>query len=208
MPMLIAELMISRENIHSETYAYFVKTFVMDAEERDRLFGAIETVPSVKAKAEWCFKWFDREAHSFATRLLAFAIVEGRGVLPGLCFSNELIARDEEMHMRFACLLYAELTEKVPADTVYGMMMEAVELEKRFFSDALVALFDGLNAAMMADYVEFTADYVLLCMKYEPLYNTSNPFMFMTMLRLPGRSNFFERPVSEYSGAVVGWGPM
>ena len=139
----------ARENIHAETYGHFIKLFVSTGDEQDQLFRAIETVPTVKAKAQWCFKWFDSAGRSFASRLVAFAIVEGvffcssfaaiywfrqRGVLPGLCFSNELIARDENMHMRFACLLYAELQVKLPRSEIYAMLDEAVALEKSFFS--------------------------------------------------------------------------
>lgn len=138
-----------RENIHAETYGHFVKLFLPPGDAQDRLFRAIETVPTVQAKARWCLRWFDSGNQSFATRLVAFAIVEGvffcssfaaiywfrqRGLLPGLCFSNELIARDENMHMRFACLLYAELREKLSRADIYTMLGEAVELEKAFFS--------------------------------------------------------------------------
>ena len=141
--------MSCRENIHAETYGHFVKLFVTPAAEQDRLFRAVETVPTVRAKAQWCFRWFNRHGRSFASRLIAFAIVEGvffcssfaaiywfrqRGVLPGLCFSNELIARDENMHMRFACLLYAELQQQLPRAEIYAMLDEAVVLEKLFFS--------------------------------------------------------------------------
>ena len=142
-------LTYTRENIHAETYSHFVQLFVATGDEQDRLFRAIDTVPTVRAKAQWCFKWFDSRARSFASRLIAFAIVEGvffcssfaaiywfrqRGLLPGLCFSNELIARDENMHMRFACLLYTELQDKLPLSEIYAMLAEAVALEKSFFS--------------------------------------------------------------------------
>ena len=142
-----------RENIHAETYGHFIKLFVSNREEQDRLFQAIETVPTIRDKAQWCFKWFDSGRYSFASRLVAFAIVEGvffcssfaaiywfrqRGILPGLCFSNELIARDENMHMRFACLLYAELRDKLPWMDIYTMVDEAVLLEKSFFSGACI----------------------------------------------------------------------
>lgn len=138
-----------RENIHAETYAHFIRLFVPDGDERDRLFRAIETIPTIRDKANWCFKWFNQTAHPFAVRLIAFAIVEGiffcssfaaiywfrsRGVLPGLCFSNELIARDESMHMRFACVLYSELRSNVAEADIVGMVGEAVALEKAFFA--------------------------------------------------------------------------
>ena len=141
--------MHDRENIHAETYGHFVRLFVAIADEQRRLFRAIETVPTIQAKAQWCFRWFNRNECSFASRLIAFAIVEGvffcssfaaiywfrqRGILPGLCFSNELIARDENMHMRFACLLYSELQEKMSTTDIYAMLDEAVLLEKAFFS--------------------------------------------------------------------------
>ena len=146
-----------RENIHAETYGHFIKLFVSSGEEQDRLFRAIETVSTIRDKAQWCFKWFDSSRYSFASRLVAFAIVEGvffcssfaaiywfrqRGILPGLCFSNELIARDENMHMRFACLLYAELHDKLPRLGIYAMVDEAVSLEKSFFSGACTRLSD------------------------------------------------------------------
>ena len=184
-----------------------MKMFISSGQEQDRLFRAIETVPTVQAKAEWCFRWFDRDGCSFATRLIAFAIVEGvffcssfaaiywfrqRGILPGLCFSNELIARDETMHMRFACLLYSELQEKVTDSEIYEMLDEAVELEKAFFSgewvslasewDAVDGLLDalctpviGLNASLMSDYIEYVADSLLANLCLAAYYNKQNP---------------------------------
>ena len=197
-----------RENIHAETYGHFVRLFAPTPDTRDQLFGAIETVPTVQAKADWCFKWFDRATRPFASRLVAFAIVEGvffcssfaaiywfrqRGLLPGLCFSNELIARDENMHMRFACLLYAELRGKLPRADIHAMLDEAVALEKAFFAgacgishficpavvdvslDALHVPFLGLNASLMNEYIEYVADGLLVCLGMTPYYETPNP---------------------------------
>ena len=150
----VLTLIYGRENIHAETYGHFVKLFITSRDEQDRMFHAIDTIPTVWAKAQWCFRWFGNSGRSFASRLVAFAIVEGvffcssfaaiywirqRGILPGLCFSNELIARDENMHMRFACLLYAELQDKLPPSEIYAMVDEAVVLEKSFFSCACVS---------------------------------------------------------------------
>ena len=196
-----------RENIHAETYGHFIRLFGSTIGEQDRLFRAIETVPTIQAKAQWCFRWFNRSERSFASRLVAFAIVEGvffcssfaaiywfrqRGILPGLCFSNELIARDENMHMRFACLLYSELQVKLPRAEIYAMVIEAVSLEKAFFSGeyahppltrvadqhcvaALRTPFVGLNADMMADYIECVADSLLAYLDVPPYYRNLNP---------------------------------
>ena len=184
-----------------------MKLFIPIIGEQERLFRAIETVPTIEAKARWCFRWFDKSKFSFAVRLVAFAIVEGvffcssfaaiywfrqRGILPGLCFSNELIARDENMHMRFACLLYAELQVKLHHADIYAMLDEAVSLEKAFFSgeyrypfptrfaeqDGIAALctpFVDLNADLMADYIEYVADSLLAYLDLPPYYKTSNP---------------------------------
>ena len=200
-------LTVRRENIHAETYGHFVKLFITTAGEQDHLFQAIDTVPAIRAKARWCFQWFNRSERSFASRLIAFAIVEGvffcssfaaiywfrqRGILPGLCFSNELIARDENMHMRFACLLYTELQTKLAHADIYAMLDEAVSLEKAFFSGecrypcstrftdqrgiaALPTPFVGLNASLMGDYIEYIADSLLAYLDIPPYYRALNP---------------------------------
>ena len=203
----MSTLTCGRENIHAETYGHFIKLFVTSGSEQDRMFHAIDTIPTVRAKAQWCFKWFGGSGRSFASRLIAFAIVEGvffcssfaaiywfrqRGILPGLCFSNELIARDENMHMRFACLLYGELQDKLPRSDIYAMLDEAVVLEKSFFhceyvgsilrasfhSRGLAALrtpFLGLNAELMGEYIEYVADCLLAYLDIPPYYQTLNP---------------------------------
>ena len=208
----VAWLTFPRENIHAETYGHFIRLFVSTIEEQERLFRAIETVPTIRAKAQWCFRWFNRSECSFASRLVAFAIVEGvffcssfaaiywfrqRGVLPGLCFSNELIARDESMHMRFACLLYSELQVKLPRAEIYAMLDEAVSLEKAFFSGergypcssgfadlcciaALCTPLLGLNADLMGDYIECVADSLLAYLDVPPYYRTLNPVSFIS----------------------------
>ncbi|KAI0697954.1 putative ribonucleoside-diphosphate reductase small chain B [Cerioporus squamosus] len=206
------------ENIHAETYAILIEQLVSDAAEQTRLFSGLSTMPSVKAKADWCIRWMTSADDTFAIRLVAFAIVEGvffsssfaalfwirsRGLLPGLCTSNELIARDEGMHTRFACLLTRHLIVKAPRDVVYNMMTEAVELEHQFFEAALPRGLNGMNARLMRDYVEYVADFLLVELDLPVLFGKTNPFAFMETTAIGGRANFFERGVTDYIGAAV-----
>jgi ribonucleotide reductase beta subunit family protein with ferritin-like domain len=209
---------IAIENIHSEMYSVLIDTYIKDEKERDNLFTAIETVNAVKLKAEWAIKWINDDS-SFATRLLAFVVVEGiffsgsfcaifwlkkRGLLPGLTFSNELISRDEGLHVDFACLLYSMLEHtKLTKDDVYGIFKEAVQIEKTFICEALPVDLIGMNSKLMGEYIEFVGDRWLQSLGYEKLWNTKNPFSFMDMISLEGKTNFFEKRVGEYSKAGV-----
>jgi ribonucleoside-diphosphate reductase beta chain len=207
------------ENIHSETYALLIDTYVKEAAEKERLFNAIKTIPAIKEKADWAFKWINSDA-PFAQRLAAFAMIEGigfsgsfcaiywlkkRGLMPGLCFSNELISRDEGMHTAFACKLYKEYIEnKMPEADVYEMIKEAIDIEKRFICESLPVSLIGMNSKLMGEYLEFTADLLIGDLGYRPLYKTKNPFEWMDMISLEGKSNFFEKKVSEYKKPGIG----
>lgn len=207
---------IMMENIHSETYALLIDTYVKDPVEKDRLFHAIDTVPAVKKKAEWALRWI--ENGNFAERLVAFAAVEGiffsgsfcsifwlkkRGLMPGLTFSNELISRDEGLHCEFACLLYSMLEQKLPEEQVHHIISNAVEIEKEFIIDALPVALIGMNSKLMAEYIEFVADRWLSELGYSKIFNTANPFDFMEMISLQGKTNFFEKRVGDYQKAGV-----
>ena len=204
------------ENIHSETYSLLIDTYVKDPDERHKLFNAIETVPCVKKKAEWALKWID--SSNFVERLIAFAAVEGiffsgsfcsifwlkkRGLMPGLSFSNELISRDEGLHCDFACLLYKMIQNKLPVERVYEIIENAVEIEKEFVTDALPVDLIGMNSKLMCEYIEFVADRLLVALGYPKLYNKTNPFDFMELISLQGKTNFFEKRVGEYQKAGV-----
>jgi ribonucleoside-diphosphate reductase beta chain len=200
------------ENVHSETYSLLIDTYIKDLQERDKLFRAIDTIPSVKKKAEWALKWISSQ--SFAERLVAFAAVEGiffsgsfcsifwlkkRGLMPGLSFSNELISRDEGLHCSFATLLYTRhIKNKLSQERVREIICEAVEIEKEFVEDSLPVSLIGMNAKLMKQYIEFVADYWLVDLGCGRIYNSENPFDFMDMLSLQGKTNFFENRVSEY----------
>ena len=206
---------ISMENVHSETYSLLIDTYIKDDAEKDYLFNALDTVPSVKKKADWALKWI--ESDSFAERLIAFAAVEGiffsgsfcsifwlkkRGLMPGLAFSNELISRDEGLHCEFACLLHNKyITNKVSQERITEIITEAVEIEKEFVTDSLPVSLIGMNAKLMGQYIEFVADYWLTELGCKKVYNAENPFDFMDMLSLQNKGNFFEKRVSEYSKA-------
>src|SRR5277367_83655 len=208
---------IMMENIHSETYALLIDTYVKDPAEKDRLFHAIDTVPCVGKKAEWALKWISNG--SFAERLVAFAAVEGiffsgsfcsifwlkkRGLMPGLTFSNELISRDEGLHCEFACHLYTQhVVNKLPEETVIGIIKDAVEIEKEFVTDALPVNLIGMNAVLMCQYIEFVADRLLNELVGKKVYGATNPFDFMEMISLRGKTNFFEKRVAEYQKAGV-----
>jgi ribonucleoside-diphosphate reductase beta chain len=202
---------IMMENIHSETYALLIDTYIKDPIEKDRLFHAIDTVPAVQKKAQWALKWINNG--TFAQRLIAFAAVEGiffsgsfcsifwlkkRGLMPGLTFSNELISRDEGMHCEFACLLYSMLSEKPSKEEATKIITDAVEIEKEFVTDALPVNLIGMNAKLMSQYIEFVADRWLVELGYDRVYNATNPFDFMEMISLQGKTNFFEKRVGDY----------
>lgn len=204
------------ENIHSEMYSLLIDTYIKNPEEKQRLFHALETVPCVKLKGEWALRWI--KSGSFAERLVAFAAVEGiffsgsfcsifwlkkRGIMPGLSFSNELISRDEGLHCDFACLLYGMLQEKLTGVRIHEIIGNAVEIEKQFVSDALPVGLIGMNSRLMCQYIEFVADRLLVTLGYPKLYKTGNPFDFMELISLQGKTNFFEKRVGEYRKAGV-----
>jgi len=208
---------IAMENVHSETYSLLIDTYIKDTADKNSLFNAIDTMDCVRKKADWALRWI--ENGSFAERLVAFAAVEGiffsgsfcsifwlkkRGFMPGLAFSNELISRDEGLHCDFACLLYTQhLVNKLSKEQVQNIIMDAVEIEKEFILDALPVKLIGMNSDLMAQYIEFVADRLLLELGNERLYNASNPFEFMEMISIQGKANFFERRVGEYQKAGV-----
>jgi ribonucleoside-diphosphate reductase beta chain len=207
---------IMMENIHSETYALLIDTYIKDPAEKDRLFHAIDTVPCVGKKAQWALRWINNG--SFAERLIAFAAVEGiffsgsfcsifwlkkRGLMPGLTFSNELISRDEGMHCEFACLLYRMLDTKLSKEAATAIITDAVEIEKEFVTDALPVNLIGMNAKLMSQYIEFVADRWLGELGYDKVYGVSNPFDFMEMISLQGKTNFFEKRVGDYQKSGV-----
>lgn len=208
---------IMMENIHSETYSLLIDTYIKNPKEKDRLFNALETVPCVSKKGEWALKWINNG--SFIERLIAFAAVEGiffsgsfcsifwlkkRGLMPGLSFSNELISRDEGLHCDFACLLYNKyIVNKLPQERVYEIIRDAVAIEQEFVNDALPVNLIGMNAKLMSQYIEFVADRLLVALGCPKIYNVTNPFDFMEMISLQGKTNFFEKRVAEYQKAGV-----
>lgn len=206
------------ENIHSETYSLLIDTYIKDPKESEFLFNAIETIPQIKEKAQWALRWINDSDALFAERLVAFAAIEGvffsgsfasifwlkkRGLMPGLTFSNELICRDEGLHTDFACLLFAHLKHKPTPDVVERIVTEAVEIEKRYFLDALPVALLGMNADLMNQYVEFVADRLLVAFGNEKYFKVENPFDFMENISLAGKTNFFEKRVSDYQKAGV-----
>lgn len=208
---------IAMENIHGETYSLLIDTYIQDEEEKRKLFNGLETIPAVKKKGEWALNWINSE--NFAERLIAFAAVEGiffsgsfcaifwlkkRGLMPGLTFSNELISRDEALHCYFACTLYNMLNNKPSEERVKQIITEAVEIEKEFISDALPVRLIGMNSDLMSQYIEFVADFWLKQLGCQPAYNTTNPFDFMDMISMSGKTNFFEKKVGEYRKSGVG----
>lgn len=211
---------IAMENIHSETYSLLIDTYIKDNAEKDKLFKAVQTLPPVGKKAKWAMNWIGSKA-SFAERLVAFAAVEGiffsgsfcsifwlkkRGLMPGLCTSNEFISRDEGLHCEFACLMHSMLPEEEQAskETIRAIVEEAVAIEKEFIMEALPVSLIGMNADLMGQYIEFVADHWLGQLGCQPLYNTPNPFDWMELISLEGKTNFFEKRVSEYVKAGVG----
>jgi ribonucleotide reductase beta subunit family protein with ferritin-like domain len=205
---------IAMENIHSETYSLLIETYIKDKDEKSRLFNAIEHFPCIKKKSDWAQKWIHDNRSSFATRLVAFACVEGiffsgafcsiywlkkRGLMPGLTFSNELISRDEALHCEFAILLYSKLLKKVDKARIHELIKEAVDIETEFICDALPCRLIGMNSELMSQYIRFVADRLCVQLGYKKIYNVSNPFDFMELISLEGKTNFFERKVGEYA---------
>ena len=202
------------ENIHSETYSLLIDTYIKDREEKSKLFNALDNFPCIRKKADWAIKWINDKRSSFATRLVAFAAVEGiffsgsfcsiywlkkRGLMPGLTFSNELIARDEGMHTDFAVLLFNKLERKPKKKKIEDLIKEAVVIEKEFICEALPCKLIGMNAKLMSQYIEFVADRLLVQLGFNKVWNSANPFDFMEMISLSGKTNFFEKRVGEYS---------
>jgi len=205
---------IMMENIHSEVYSLLIDTYISDTEEKGKLFNALDNFPCIKKKADWAIKWINDKRSSFATRLVAFACVEGiffsgafcsifwlkkRGMMPGLCFSNELISRDEALHTEFAVLLYSKLKKKMRKDKLIEMIKEAVEIEKEFIVSALPCRLIGMNSVNMSCYIEYVADRLCVQLGGDKIYNTANPFDWMELISIEGKTNFFEKRVGEYA---------
>jgi ribonucleoside-diphosphate reductase beta chain len=207
------------EAIHSETYSLLIDTYIEEKSEKLHLFEAIHTIPCVKQKAQWAQKWIEAKHEDFATRLVAFSVVEGiffsgsfcaiywlkeRGLMPGLTTSNEFIARDEGLHTDFACALYEEIERKLPKAKVHSIITEAVDIEKQFITESLPCHLVGMNHKLMAEYIEFVADRLSTQLGYGKIYSTANPFDFMERISLEGKDNFFEKRVTSYAKAGVG----
>ena len=205
---------IAMENIHSETYSLLIETYIKDKDEKSRLFNAIEHFPCIKKKSDWAQKWIHDNRSSFATRLVAFACVEGiffsgafcsiywlkkRGLMPGLTFSNELISRDEALHCEFAILLYSKLLKKIDKARIHELIKEAVDIETEFICEALPCRLIGMNSEMMSQYIRFVADRLCVQLGYKKIYNVSNPFDFMELISLEGKTNFFEKRNDSYA---------
>ena len=205
---------IAMENIHSQTYSLLIETYIKDNDEKHKLFNAIENFPCIKKKSDWAQKWIRDNRSSFATRLVAFACVEGiffsgafcsiywlkkRGLMPGLTFSNELISRDEALHCEFAILLYNKLLKKIDKSRIHEIIKEAVEIETEFICQALPCKLIGMNSTLMTQYIQFVADRLSVQLGYKKIYNVINPFDFMELISLEGKTNMFERKISEYS---------
>jgi len=206
------------ETVHSETYSLLIDTYIKNEEEKTRLLNAVETIPCVAKKANWAIKWIENKKDNFATRLVAFACVEGiffsgafcsiywlkeRGVMPGLTFSNELISRDESLHTEFAILLYSHIVNKLSEKEVHDIIKDAVVIEKEFIIDSLPCRLLGMNSELMSQYIEFVSDRICIQLGYSKIYNVSNPFDFMDRIGLEDKQNFFEVRVSNYSKAEL-----
>ena len=204
---------IAMENIHSESYSILIETYIKDKTEKEMLFNAIENYPCIKKKSDWAQKWIHDNRSSFATRLIAFACVEGiffsgafcsiywlkkRGLMPGLTFSNELISRDEALHTEFAVLLYSKLQNKLKKQKIHEIIKDAVEIETEFICNALPCRLIGMNSELMTQYIQYVADRLCLQLGYDKIYNVNNCFDFMELISLEGKTNFFERRVGEY----------
>ena len=209
---------IAMENIHSQTYSLLIETYIKDGEEKHKLFNAIEHFPCIKKKSDWAQKWIHDNRSSFATRLIAFACIEGiffsgsfcsifwlkkRGLMPGLTFSNELISRDEALHCEFAILLYSKLEKKLSKTKIHDIIKECVEIEIEFICDALPCKLIGMNSDLMTQYIQFVADRLCVQLGYPKIYNAVNPFAFMELISIESKTSFFERRVSEYALANV-----
>lgn len=205
---------IAMENIHSEVYSLLIDSLIKSDEQKNKLFAGIDNFPCIKKKSDWALRWINDKRSSFYTRLIAFSCIEGiffsgafcsiywlkkRGLMPGLTFSNELISRDEALHTEFAILLYNKMQKKYPKQKVHEIIKEAVEIEKEFICEALPCRLIGMNSKLMSQYIEFVADRLSLQLGYEKIYNSLNPFDFMEMISVEGKTNFFEKRVSEYA---------
>ena len=205
---------IAMENIHSEMYSQLIETYIKNKDEKDKYFNALNNFPCIKKKGDWAIKWINDKRSSFATRLIAFACVEGiffsgafcaiywlkkRGLMPGLTFSNELISRDEALHTEFAILLYNKLNKKLNKSKIQEIIKEAVEIEDEFINDALPCRLIGMNSNLMSQYIQFVADRLCLQLGCNKIYNATNPFDFMNMISIEGKTNFFEKRVGEYA---------
>lgn len=210
---------IAMELIHSETYSLMIDTYIKDSREKDTLFNAIQTIPCIKKKADWALKWISSKDAPFSMRLIAFAIVEGiffsgafcsifwlkeRGLMPGLCTSNEFISRDEGLHTEFAILLYSMIKNRLSEDMVSSIIKEAVEIEIEFITQSIPCNLLGMNAELMSDYIKFVADRLSTQLGYDKIYLVKNPFPFMDRINLDHKTNFFENRESNYSKAKVG----
>jgi ribonucleotide reductase beta subunit family protein with ferritin-like domain len=205
---------IAMENIHSETYSLLIETYIKNSDEKERLFNAIENFPCIKKKSDWAQKWIEDDNSCFATRLVAFACIEGiffsgafcsifwlkkRGIMPGLTFSNELISRDEALHTEFAILLYSKLENKISEEKIHQIIKNAVEIEIEFICFALPCRLIGMNSNLMTQYIKFVADRLALQLGCSKIYNSNNPFDFMELISIESKTNFFEKRVSEYA---------
>ena len=205
---------IAIETIHSEMYSILIETYIKDSAEKETLFQATQNYPCITKKFNWAKKWLDDDESNFATRLVAFAIVEGlffsssfaaiywikkRGLMPGLTFSNELISRDEALHTEFAVLLNSKIQHRLSSDQIYTIMKEAVDIEKEFITEAIPCRMIGMNSKLMCQYIEFIGDRLCLQLGYNKLYNSQNPFDFMELISVESKVNFFERTNSEYA---------
>ena len=205
---------MAMKNIHSETYSLLIDTYIKDQEEKTYLLNAIDTIPSIQKKAQWAIKWINDKDSPFINRIIGFAAVEGiffsgafcsifwlkkRGLMPGLCHSNELISRDEGLHTEFAVLMYHNLKNKPSPNVVKQIIQEAVEIEKEFITESLSCELIGMNKDLMSQYIEYVSDRLLKMFRLEPIYNAQNPFDWMEMISIQGKTNFFEKRVGEYS---------
>ena len=205
---------IAMEDIHGETYSLLIDTYIKDKIKKEKLLNGIETIPSIKKKAEWAFKWIDDKDSDFSTRVIAFAAVEGiffsgafcsifwlkkRGLMPGLCFSNELISRDEGLHTEFAVLMYSYLKNKPSKEKIKSIISEAVTIEKEFITESIPCELIGMNSKLMKQYIEYIADRLLIMLQVSPIYHSLNPFDWMELISIQGKTNFFEKRVGEYS---------
>ena len=209
---------IAMENIHSQTYSLLIETYIKDKDQKHKLFNAIENYPCIKKKSDWAQRWINDNRSSFATRLVAFACIEGiffsgsfcsifwlkkRGLMPGLTFSNELISRDEALHCEFAILLYSKLEKKIAKAKIHDIIKECVEIETEFICEALPCRLIGMNSELMTQYIQFVADRLCVQLGYPKIYNATNPFGFMELISIEGKTNFFERKVGDYALANV-----